>query len=282
MSSLTLTATHTPNEHSSSSSPSSSSLLLHSASSPASSHPFYATAVRRRPRKPFLTRLSNRLLLLASVLLDALPALLDLGMRLLGPVLVAVCWLIFAGMHYVFFYHIVPAYDAHPLQSVRWFAIMMLGYALYALVMYHHLAAVFKDPGHVPLTTPAPANIAQMLEEERRTYVKGLTFTKHCRTCLREKPPRAHHCHVCRRCVYRFDHHCTPTTLHRTAQRCGVRRMGAALTRLRCLCVQARGLPTALGTGTTGTSSSSCSTCGQPSPPVAARSPLVAAPPCHV
>ncbi len=29
-----------------------------------------------------------------------------------------------------------------------------------------------------------------------------------CSKCGRHKPPRAHHCRLCRRCVLRMDHHC--------------------------------------------------------------------------
>ena len=200
MSSLTLTTTHTHT----SSAPSPSSSPPSTSSSPASSHPFYA--VKRRPRKPFLHRLLNRSLLLLSLFLDFLPYAFDLLLRALGPCLVLGLWLLFAFMHYLFFFHIAPAYSAD-LSSLRWVAVMAVGYTLYFLIMYHHVSAVFSDPGTLPPGPPTP-HIAQLLEQERLTHVKGLTFTKHCRKCLREKPPRTHHCSVCRRCVLRFDHHC--------------------------------------------------------------------------
>ena len=201
MSSLTLTSTYTALATSPSSSSSASSSSCFPPSLAASTHPFYSLPLHpppRRPRKPFLTRLSNRLLLLLTLTLDFLPSLLDLGLRLLGPLLVTLCWVIFAAMHPLFFFHILPAYDATPFQP-RWFCVMMLGYALYFVIMYHHCCAIFTDPGRIPASTPVPPNIAQVLEQERQMHVRGLTFTKHCRLCLKEKPPRCHHCSICKR-----------------------------------------------------------------------------------
>ncbi|KAH9301760.1 hypothetical protein KI387_013343, partial [Taxus chinensis] len=31
---------------------------------------------------------------------------------------------------------------------------------------------------------------------------------RYCQKCGHYKPPRAHHCRVCKRCVLRMDHHC--------------------------------------------------------------------------
>lgn len=33
-------------------------------------------------------------------------------------------------------------------------------------------------------------------------------LSKICTKCDRWKPPRAHHCRTCRKCVFRMDHHC--------------------------------------------------------------------------
>ena len=121
---------------------------------PASTHPFYAshlppthtTNKRPRSRKSFLTRLTNRLLLTATLLIDHLPAMFDLAIRLLGPALVLVQWLIFAGMHVLYYWHVVPALHVD-YTRLPWSAITLLGYALYFTIMWHHTRAVFTHPG---------------------------------------------------------------------------------------------------------------------------------------
>ena len=174
--------------------------------SPASAHPFYASShptsingvfttslpTKRRKRKPFLTRLTNRLLLTLSLLLDHLPALCDLALRLLGPALVLLQWCIFLGMHYLYYYHIVPTLHLNPYTQPH-ALITLLGYTLYFTIMYHHCRAVFTQPGRLPADSVVPVDIEAVLEAEKWSYRKGLTFTRHCRTCLRKKPPRTHH-----------------------------------------------------------------------------------------
>jgi len=52
----------------------------------------------------------------------------------------------------------------------------------------------------------APSNIHALIREEAGTLVKGVTFSKYCKTCLHVKAARMHHCHVCKKCVSRMDH----------------------------------------------------------------------------
>ncbi|XP_020600080.1 probable protein S-acyltransferase 15 [Phalaenopsis equestris] len=61
------------------------------------------------------------------------------------------------------------------------------------------LASVFIDPGGVP-SSFAP-------EMENPQTDKGKS--QYCDKCCAYKPPRAHHCRVCRRCVLKMDHHCS-------------------------------------------------------------------------
>ena len=64
-----------------------------------------------------------------------------------------------------------------------------------ALAVWSHLRAMLTNPGAVPegalpvdgYTTPPPPR---------------------CSRCATFKPPHAHHCSVCQRCIVRMDHHC--------------------------------------------------------------------------
>jgi len=51
------------------------------------------------------------------------------------------------------------------------------------------------------------ANIERYVVRTRRSPFVGENWT-HCYKCDSYRPPRAHHCRVCRRCVRKMDHHC--------------------------------------------------------------------------
>lgn len=73
------------------------------------------------------------------------------------------------------------------------------------LLAMSHLKAFLSDPGTVPL----PKNrldfddfhSREQAEFEREEWTV-------CSRCETYRPPRAHHCRICKRCVRRMDHHC--------------------------------------------------------------------------
>ena len=65
--------------------------------------------------------------------------------------------------------------------------------ALLLLAVVAHVRAVLTDPG----TVPKDASPTALSEKMRR-----------CRRCDAFKPPRAHHCSICARCITKMDHHC--------------------------------------------------------------------------
>lgn len=76
---------------------------------------------------------------------------------------------------------------------------------LYFLCLLSFFSCVLMDPGHVP------ASYIPDVEENRRSDEgpdKNVSQSRQCDKCSMYKPPRAHHCRVCRRCVLKMDHHC--------------------------------------------------------------------------
>ncbi|KAK3004479.1 hypothetical protein RJ639_018801 [Escallonia herrerae] len=62
-----------------------------------------------------------------------------------------------------------------------------------------HIGAKLTPPG----VRPPPQGFRVLYLEYQQ-----VAHLSHCDKCAAYKPPRAHHCRVCRRCVLRMDHHC--------------------------------------------------------------------------
>mmetsp|Transcript_14683 Transcript_14683/g.33032 ORF Transcript_14683/g.33032 Transcript_14683/m.33032 type:complete len:276 (+) Transcript_14683:96-923(+) len=60
----------------------------------------------------------------------------------------------------------------------------------YILGMWSHLSAMLTDPGAIPID----AHLGEAIDR--------------CTKCKAPKPPGAHHCSVCGRCILKMDHHC--------------------------------------------------------------------------
>ncbi|XP_050209548.2 probable protein S-acyltransferase 15 [Mercurialis annua] len=67
------------------------------------------------------------------------------------------------------------------------------------LCLFSLFVCVLPDPGHVPSS--------YVPDVEVNNQNNGLK-KQQCEKCCTYKPPRAHHCRSCRRCVLRMDHHC--------------------------------------------------------------------------
>lgn len=73
------------------------------------------------------------------------------------------------------------------------------------LLAMAHLKAVFCDPGMVPL--PRTRLDFSDLHARKNSYDEDEEWTV-CTRCETYRPPRAHHCRICKRCIRRMDHHC--------------------------------------------------------------------------
>ncbi|CAH8867245.1 unnamed protein product [Trichobilharzia szidati] len=68
-----------------------------------------------------------------------------------------------------------------------------------SLLLFSHMCAVLTDPGVMPLYQYSIEYLSTLQKPEGWTT---------CNKCGIHRPPRAHHCRICRRCVRRMDHHC--------------------------------------------------------------------------
>ncbi|KAG8231418.1 hypothetical protein J437_LFUL012428 [Ladona fulva] len=68
-----------------------------------------------------------------------------------------------------------------------------------------HLKAVCSDPGIVPL--PESRLDFSDIHTGSQVSLQHEDWTV-CTRCETYRPPRAHHCRICNRCIRRMDHHC--------------------------------------------------------------------------
>ncbi|KAK9891692.1 hypothetical protein WA026_015660 [Henosepilachna vigintioctopunctata] len=85
------------------------------------------------------------------------------------------------------------------------FNLLMFNCIIFLLCM-SHLRAVLTDPGTIPL----PENRMDFSDIHSHSSELGCDFVNWtiCTRCETYRPPRAHHCRICKRCVLRMDHHC--------------------------------------------------------------------------
>lgn len=73
-------------------------------------------------------------------------------------------------------------------------------YSYYAFMSYvSFFVAALTDPGVVPPSFAPDSEDPQKAQGLKQRY---------CDKCRVYKPPRTHHCRVCKRCVLKMDHHC--------------------------------------------------------------------------
>ncbi|XP_043698857.1 probable protein S-acyltransferase 16 [Telopea speciosissima] len=77
--------------------------------------------------------------------------------------------------------------------------------AMACMCIFNYAAAILRDPGSVPPSFVPDIEDAQTPIHEIKRKGGDLRY---CQKCSLFKPPRAHHCRICRRCVLRMDHHC--------------------------------------------------------------------------
>ncbi|CAH8596992.1 unnamed protein product [Schistosoma mattheei] len=95
----------------------------------------------------------------------------------------------------VVFYLVLPV-----LKNSFWAILNTICFNIVAsLLLFSHICAAVTDPGLIPLHRYTVSQLASVQKPDGWTT---------CNKCGIHRPPRAHHCRICRRCVRRMDHHC--------------------------------------------------------------------------
>ncbi|GMT00531.1 hypothetical protein PENTCL1PPCAC_22705 [Pristionchus entomophagus] len=88
------------------------------------------------------------------------------------------------------------------------------------LVVVSHSRTMLADPGIVPLNKSSEEKLRRSVPEysddesgsDNEIFLRPEEYVGEdwsvCTRCESFRPPRAHHCRVCRRCIRRMDHHC--------------------------------------------------------------------------
>ncbi|XP_075464027.1 palmitoyltransferase ZDHHC3-like isoform X3 [Ascaphus truei] len=89
-----------------------------------------------------------------------------------------------------------------------WLPLHAVGFNLIVFMLLAcHTRAVFSDPGTVPLPETA-IDFSDLRSNTPRKNDRGNEDWTVCNRCETYRPPRAHHCRICHRCIRRMDHHC--------------------------------------------------------------------------
>lgn len=103
-----------------------------------------------------------------------------------------------------FVYHTIVFFVLKPwvnLSTTSGIANLILLTVLCSMALFSYTLAVIRDPGYIPASyLPDVEDEAVTLHEVKR---KGGDM-RYCQKCAQYKPPRAHHCRGCKRCVLRM------------------------------------------------------------------------------
>ena len=89
--------------------------------------------------------------------------------------------------------------------------------ALVACIFICYWRTCLTDPGTIPKDWHE--SISGQESDAKQTASKAAAQSNRwCRRCEAFKPPRAHHCKTCKRCIMKMDHHCVWTGRSWSAQ----------------------------------------------------------------
>jgi len=127
----------------------------------------------------------------------------SVALRVLGPVLVCVANGLVGLVVYMYLGVLMPEYMLPMLGMCPTVVIVCFGLFLLFNILFNYWSCVLTRPGWPGHYLPSTDDLEEGVDFQ--DYGEGWRACKRCKT---GKPPRTHHCSVCRRCVMKMDHHC--------------------------------------------------------------------------
>ncbi|XP_076830230.1 palmitoyltransferase ZDHHC16A isoform X2 [Brachyhypopomus gauderio] len=115
--------------------------------------------------------------------------MVDILTRWFGKVFVFLVVTLTSSVLLIAYVSLLPlALRTYSLGWILWH--LCYGNWIIVMIVFHYYKATRTSPGYPP-------------------QVKNdISFVSVCKKCVIPKPPRAHHCGICRTCVLKMDHHC--------------------------------------------------------------------------
>eukprot|EP01118_Nematostelium_gracile_P018965 TRINITY_DN85_c0_g1_i4.p1 TRINITY_DN85_c0_g1~~TRINITY_DN85_c0_g1_i4.p1 ORF type:complete len:275 (-),score=38.32 TRINITY_DN85_c0_g1_i4:13-837(-) len=117
-------------------------------------------------------------------------------MKILGPILALLATTLISFCILVWYFAILPQYIDTSVWSSRLFIEYTVAIFISFNIFFNYFAVIMVDPGSLSKDYSSLQETGSMI------------VMKKCKKCNAPKPPRAHHCFVCRKCVFKMDHHC--------------------------------------------------------------------------
>ncbi|KAH1089685.1 hypothetical protein J1N35_016942 [Gossypium stocksii] len=145
------------------------------------------------------------------------------ALRALGSIMIVFVLAVIGLTYYaVVIAHYGPSLFLGGFETFFAIVVLIVFHSLLVMVMWCYSSVVVTDPGGVPpnwrpLTDEEKGDAdplvgsgygSAQLDPKQSAMVAASQEIRFCHKCKQFKPPRAHHCSVCRRCILKMDHHC--------------------------------------------------------------------------
>ncbi|CAK9260777.1 unnamed protein product [Sphagnum jensenii] len=143
------------------------------------------------------------------------------GLKVIGSVMIVVVLAVVGVSYYaVIIFNYAPHLIKGGSEAAIALIVVILFHVLLLMLLWCYFTVIFTDPGGVPQswwpspiedlenqTTPLASTVSPPSGLNVPMVAQG-PLVRYCRKCSHFKPPRCHHCSVCKRCVLKMDHHC--------------------------------------------------------------------------